>query len=40
MRHALRVVLQYAAVLFAAVCLNFALPRLAPGSAVDYLFPP
>lgn len=38
--HALRISLQYAAVLFAAVCLNFALPRLAPGSAVDYLFPP
>lgn len=36
----LRIGLQYAAVLFAAVCLNFALPRLAPGSAVDYLFPP
>lgn len=39
-RHALRAALQYGAVLFAAVCLNFALPRLAPGSAVDYLFPP
>lgn len=39
-RHGLRVGVQYAAVLFAAVCLNFALPRLAPGSAVDYLFPP
>lgn len=39
-RHALRALLQYGAVLFAAVCLNFALPRLAPGDAVDYLFPP
>lgn len=38
--HALRTGLQYAAVLLAAVCLNFALPRLAPGDAVDYLFPP
>ena len=40
MRHAARTSLQYAVVLFAAVCLNFALPRLAPGDAVDYLFPP
>lgn len=40
MRHVVRTSLQYAAVLFAAVCLNFALPRLAPGDAVDYLFPP
>lgn len=40
MRYAARTSLQYAAVLFAAVCLNFALPRLAPGDAVDYLFPP
>jgi peptide/nickel transport system permease protein len=39
-RHVVRTSLQYAAVLFAAVCLNFALPRLAPGDAVDYLFPP
>lgn len=39
-RHAARTVLQYALVLMAAVCLNFALPRLAPGDAVDYLFPP
>jgi peptide/nickel transport system permease protein len=39
-RHAVRTSLQYVAVLFAAVCLNFALPRLAPGDAVDYLFPP
>jgi peptide/nickel transport system permease protein len=38
--HAFRIGLQYAAVLFAAVCLNFALPRLAPGDVVDYLFPP
>lgn len=40
MRHVVRTSLQYAAVLLAAVCLNFALPRLAPGDAVDYLFPP
>ncbi len=39
-RHAARTSLQYVLVLFAAVCLNFALPRLAPGDAVDYLFPP
>ena len=39
-RHVARTALQYAVVLFAAVCLNFALPRLAPGDAVDYLFPP
>ncbi len=40
MRHVVRTSLQYVAVLFAAICLNFALPRLAPGDAVDYLFPP
>lgn len=40
MRHVARTSLQYVVVLFAAVCLNFALPRLAPGDAVDYLFPP
>ncbi len=40
LRHAGRAVLQYGLVLMAAVCLNFALPRLAPGDAVDYLFPP
>ncbi|MDP9397440.1 MAG: ABC transporter permease [Actinomycetota bacterium] len=39
-RHVVRTSLQYALVLFAAVCLNFAIPRLAPGDAVDYLFPP
>ncbi len=39
-RRALRAVAQYGAVLFAAVCLNFALPRLAPGDVIDYLFPP
>jgi len=27
-------------VLFAGVVLNFALPRLAPGNAIDYLLPP
>lgn len=31
---------QYAIVLAAAVLLNFALPRLAPGTAIDYLVPP
>lgn len=36
----MRTVLQYAFVLLVALCLNFALPRLAPGDAVDYLFPP
>ena len=35
-----RRVLQYALVLAAAVVLNFALPRLAPGDAIDYLLPP
>jgi len=39
-RHALRTVGQYGAVLFAAIVLNFALPRLAPGNAIDYLLPP
>lgn len=32
--------LAYAAVLLVAIVLNFALPRLAPGDAVDYLLPP
>ncbi len=32
--------LGYLGVLLAAVVLNFALPRLAPGDAVDYLLPP
>jgi peptide/nickel transport system permease protein len=35
-----RTAAQYLAVLLAAVLLNFALPRLAPGDAVDYLVPP
>jgi peptide/nickel transport system permease protein len=39
-RYVARAVVQYGLVLFAAVCLNFALPRLAPGDAIDYLFPP
>ncbi|PLS76262.1 MAG: ABC transporter permease [Actinobacteria bacterium] len=39
-RHLLRTSLQYGAVLFAAIVLNFALPRLAPGDAIDYLLPP
>ncbi|MPZ64416.1 MAG: ABC transporter permease subunit [Pseudonocardiaceae bacterium] len=32
--------LGYVGVLLAAIALNFALPRLAPGDAVDYLLPP
>jgi peptide/nickel transport system permease protein len=32
--------LQYGLVLAAAIVLNFALPRMAPGDAVDYLLPP
>ncbi|MEX2659858.1 MAG: ABC transporter permease [Acidimicrobiales bacterium] len=39
-RHILRTVVQYGGVLLAAVILNFALPRLAPGDAIDYLLPP
>lgn len=39
-RHLLRTVAQYGAVLVAAIALNFALPRLAPGDAIDYLLPP
>ena len=35
-----RRVLQYALVLAAAIVLNFALPRMAPGDAIDYLLPP
>ena len=38
-RHVLRTVTQYGAVLFAAIVLNFALPRLAPGDAIDYILP-
>ena len=38
--HVLRTVAQYGAVLVAAIALNFALPRLAPGDAIDYLLPP
>ncbi len=32
--------LTYVGVLLVAVVLNFALPRLAPGDAIDYLLPP
>ncbi len=32
--------LGYAAVLFVALLLNFALPRIAPGDPADYLLPP
>ncbi len=35
-----RRVLQYALVLFGAIVINFALPRMAPGSVVDFLVPP
>ncbi len=35
-----RLAVQYAAVVLAAVVVNFALPRLAPGDAIDYLVPP
>lgn len=38
--HLARTVAQYLLVLFAAVALNFAIPRLAPGDAIDYLLPP
>lgn len=38
--HAARTAGQYALVLAAIIVLNFALPRLAPGDAVDYLIPP
>ena len=39
-RHIARTILQYGIVLFIALGLNFLLPRLAPGDAVDYLLPP
>lgn len=39
-RHLARTVLQYGLVLFAAVVLNFALPRVAPGDPIDFLLPP
>lgn len=39
-RHLLRTLGQYGGVLFAAIVLNFVLPRLAPGDAIDYLLPP
>ncbi|HEV3496493.1 MAG TPA: ABC transporter permease [Actinomycetes bacterium] len=35
-----RRILQYLLVLAAAIVLNFALPRMAPGDAIDYLLPP
>lgn len=40
LRHGLRTGAAYGLVLFCAVVLNFALPRLAPGDPVDYLLPP
>lgn len=40
LRYALRVGLQYGFTLFVAICLNFALPRLAPGNPIDFLLPP
>jgi len=36
----LRLGSQYAAVILAALVVNFALPRLAPGEPADYLVPP
>lgn len=36
----LRLASQYAAVVLAALIVNFALPRLAPGDPIDYLVPP
>lgn len=39
-RRVARLVVQYGLVLVAAAVLNFALPRLAPGSVIDYLVPP
>lgn len=35
-----RLASQYAVVVLAALALNFALPRLAPGDPIDYLVPP
>lgn len=39
-RHAARAAAQYGLVLAVAIALNFALPRLAPGDAIDYILPP
>ncbi len=39
-RRGVRLTSQYAVVVFAALILNFALPRLAPGDPIDYLVPP
>lgn len=39
-RYVLRTALQYGLVLFAALTINFAVPRMAPGDAIDYLLPP
>lgn len=36
----IRLASQYLAVVFAALIVNFALPRLAPGGPIDYLVPP
>ena len=38
-RRVARRVLQYALIILVAVSLNFAIPRLAPGSPIDYLVP-
>jgi len=37
--HYFRTIGQYGAVIFAAIVVNFALPRLAPGNAIDYILP-
>ena len=39
-RYAARCVVRSFSVLFVAIVVNFALPRLAPGNAIDYLVPP
>lgn len=36
----MRLIVQYALVVFVVIVVNFVLPRIAPGSPVDYLSPP
>lgn len=40
LRRPATLMVQYALVVFAVVVVNFVLPRIAPGSPVDYLAPP
>lgn len=40
LRRSLRAILQYGGLLLVVVVVNFALPRLAPGTATDYILPP